>query len=112
MKRNLIFLGYNRIVDLIISEVKFEKLQIVIISDSNQLAKCTRKHSEVIYLISSKQELKKNINKYYSGDEDLIISVGCPWILSQSNLNQFNNRVLNLHGTHLPMYREIGRAHV
>jgi methionyl-tRNA formyltransferase len=37
---------------------------------------------------------------------DIVISYGAPWILSKNTITKvFDNKIINVHGTHLPKYR-------
>jgi methionyl-tRNA formyltransferase len=104
MDKRIIILGFNNIVIALLNVLKEEGVGIRIISSQNQLEGSNPKYLNQAVLatnISLLEELKKLDCK----KDDLILSVGCPWILKKEHLECLGNRVLNLHGTHLPMYR-------
>ena len=95
----LVVLGLNDIVEELISAIEIESL---VFTDSLQSAKS---NSGIETVVASKDNLDERISEVSISESDLVISVGCPWILNKETLQKLGNRVLNLHGTHLPTYR-------
>ena len=61
------------------------------------------KFSDVIVLKNQEEFLLEHCNSI--NDNDLILSIGSPWIFKSNFLKKIEFKIFNLHGTHLPMYK-------
>jgi len=100
MVKKILILGLNPI-SLRLKDVFSD---VVIFTDKNQFGRFFKSDQGCIEVLESKDQVLKKVQKE-NFQFDLVISIGCPWILDGLTLNGLNNTILNLHGTHLPHYR-------
>ncbi len=102
--KRLILLGYNNIVATLIERMALPANSIEVVSSDGQLkGKSVPGSARTTQL--DDQQLTDYLLELKVRTKDLVISIGCPWILKEEHIHALGARVLNLHGTHLPTYR-------
>ena len=103
MEKRLIILGLNSISSQLICSTELPNS--FIFSDRLQIQHGLKTGTADSLVCGNKDELSKQLGQLSITKNDLIISIGCPWILDTTHLELTQHRALNLHGTHLPLYR-------
>lgn len=111
---NILFLGANNFVVNVAHLLKKSDHQITVISNEIQFNKKTTNgvsvRDELTYLQVKNIVINKlndfKTNSVPTTNDTIVISFGAPWILSRQIIEDiFNNKIINIHGTHLPKYR-------
>ena len=103
MDKRLILLGLNELSIGVLEQCKLPNT--ILITDTRQKSAMDLPGHAELLICSNKAALQAQLERLQVSNDDLIISIGCPWIIESSHLSLCNHRVLNLHGTHLPLYR-------
>lgn len=108
----IIILGINAISFKTAKSLAGLNIQIVLIGDQKQLSSLLQKLEpkdqnfchQICVIAASEKELGNILNNHQSFDA--CFCIGAPWILKKDTIEHvFQNKILNLHGTHLPKYR-------
>jgi len=101
----VVFFGLSKILLPSLSWLEENNHPYLIITNSAQLAKFNPRNDQFYEQKLVIADTLKEIQHAWF-PQDLGISVGAPWIFSRSFLNSFpKERMLNLHGSHLPLFR-------
>lgn len=108
----ILFLGASQLIATVALNLINNGNKVVVISNASQLNKSFLQDvslMEYFNKISVKHftiEKESDLSNYINFEYDIAISYGAPWILSSHTIeNVFKNKILNIHGTHLPKYR-------
>ena len=105
-KMKIILLGYNHIIESVAKHFLEQKIDVKIITNQNQGKNALDLFKVgITHLCKSKTELLELLKSFKLADNDISISVGCPWILNSEHIRALKNNAYNLHGTQLPKYR-------
>ncbi len=107
----IIFLGINSIAFQVAKNLAALNVKTLLIGDKKQKLSLMNKLenadynfcNEICQIFENESELSTLSNQ---SSVDICFCIGAPWILKPKTIEQvFQNKILNLHGTHLPKYR-------
>ncbi len=100
--KSIVILGYTPLLFELEKICKKKKIQVEMISTSDQLKNIEKKKYKKFDKLNN--ELKRYLKTKYNIDNTLFISLGCRYIFKKKTIdNFFKNNLVNFHGSRLPL---------
>lgn len=109
----IVLLGANSFTFNLSKLLRAENHEILVVSNQTQLNKQISNEVSLLHELQSVGANVQTINSISDfktfelpANTSIVLSYGAPWILSSQIIKDvFNDKIINVHGTHLPKYR-------